>query len=170
MLRKYHYIGPPEIPKRSQSAPKGAPITCVDDLRTWMKETAQKPNAQGLIVATFVVDLEGCLRIADRHSEHVACAGGEPVLSAGEIGFVLDGAEIGAVEVSNQSTGYCPEPESWPHVAHALDRIPVHHPGRFTLEVVFRRCCSCGQINIVKDNWMECLACGEELPQQWNLE
>src|SRR5437660_1201584 len=140
MLRKYHYVGPPEILKRSQSAPRGTPITCADNLRTWMKATAQKPNAQGLIVATFVVDLEGCLRIADRHSEHVACAGGEPVLSAGEIGFLCDEKEIEVTEVSNQSTGYCPEPESWPQVAQALDRIPVHHPGSFILEVAFRRC------------------------------
>jgi hypothetical protein len=144
-------------------------IKCADDLRKWMKTTAQKSNVHGLIVATFIVDLDGYLRIADRHTEHVACAGGEPVLSAGEIGFALDGDEIEAVEVSNQSTGYCPEPESWPQLAHALDRIAVHHPGKFTLEIVFRRCSSCGQINIVKDDWMVCLSCGDDLPKDWNL-
>jgi hypothetical protein len=121
------------------------------------------------IVATFVIGLAGRLRIADRRSEHVACAGGEPVLSAGEISFLV-GEKIEAGDVSNQSTGYCPEPESWPQVALVLDRIPLHHPGKFTHEIVFRRCFSCDQINIVKDGWLVCLACGKELPMQWNLD
>jgi len=167
MLKKYRYVVPPEIMAQSRSAPRGVPISRVDDLRAWLKTTGQMTVSQ--IVATFVIDLDGRLRIADRRSEHVACAGREPVLSAGEINFLVgDGIEAG--EVSNQSIGYCPEPESWPQVALALDRIPLHHPGRFTHEIIFRRCLSCDQINIVKDGWLVCLACGKELPKQWNLE
>ena len=57
---------------------------------------------------TFVVDLEGVLRLAPRRSEHVACAGGRPVLSAGEVSFERgpDGWEV--TSATNQSTGYCP--------------------------------------------------------------
>ncbi len=164
---QYKYVGPPEILARSRSAPKGVPITSVDDLRAWLNAAGHSPDSQ--IVATFVIDVDGCLRIANRRSEHVACAGGEAVLSAGEIGFQV-GDEIEVVDVSNQSTGYCPEPESWPQVALALDRIPLDHPRKFTHEIVFRRCPSCDQINIVKDGWLVCLACGKELPKQWNLE
>jgi hypothetical protein len=91
------------------------------------------------------------------------------VLSAGEMTFLLDGDELDVIDVSNQSTGYCPEPESWPQVALPLDQIPTKHPGRFTQEIVFRRCTSCDQINVVKDNWFVCLFCGKELPTKWNV-
>jgi hypothetical protein len=83
--------------------------------------------------------------------------------------FLVDDEQLEVIEASNQSTGYCPEPESWPHVALALDRIPLHHPGGFTLEIIFRRCTSCGQVNIVKDGWLVCLFCGKDLPTQWNV-
>jgi hypothetical protein len=169
MPRSYRYIGPEEISIRSRSAPRGVPIKFPDDIRRWVSGTGQESNAGGLIIATFIVDLEGWLWIADRHSEHVACAGGEPVLSAGELGIRFDRDEIEVVEASNQSTGYCPEPESWPQVALALDRIPLRHPQKFTSEVVFRRCPTCGQVNIIKDGWLFCLACGDELRQRWNL-
>ena len=166
MLKTYRYAGPPDILARSRSAPKGVAIRCADDLRAWIKATGQKPANQ--VVATFVIDESGSLLIADRNSEHVACAGGEPILSAGEIAFAGED-EFDVIEVSNQSTGYCPEPESWPQVALALDRIPLHHPGTFTNEIVFRRCASCQQINIVKDAWLVCLFCGNDLPTHWNL-
>jgi hypothetical protein len=71
--------------------------------------------------------------------------------------------------VTNQSTGYCPEPESWPAVATALDRIGVAHPGRFTQEIVFRRCTACGERNVVKDGWYVCGSCGADLPADWNF-
>jgi hypothetical protein len=80
--------------------------------------------------------------------------------------FAIDGGRVGVVEASNQSTGYCPEPESWTAVAAALDRIGVPHPGGFTLEIMFRRCPKCGERNMVKDGWF---ACGAELPKEWNL-
>src|SRR5262249_31051208 len=130
--------------------------------------TCQKPGPGGLLAATFVIDDQEGLRIADRRSEHVACAGSGPVRAAGELFLRVEGGEVEVVEVSNQSTGYCPEPESWPAVAAALARAGVPHPGRFTTEVVFRRCGRCGQRNIVKDGWFVCGVCGAELPSQWN--
>jgi hypothetical protein len=71
---------------------------------------------------TFVVRGDGVLRLAPRRSEHVACGGGEPVPSAGEISFREDAGRGAVREVSNQSTGYCPDVDSWPAVAGALDR------------------------------------------------
>jgi hypothetical protein len=118
---------------------------------------------------TFVVDLEGTLRLAPRRSEHVACAGGRPVLSAGEITFEPgpDGPEV--TSATNQSTGYCPEPGSWTAVAAALDRIGVPRPGRFTDEFHFRRYSRCEERNIVKDGDFACAICEADLPAAWNF-
>lgn len=117
-----------------------------------------------------MIDPAGCLRLADRRSEHVACAGGGYVLSAGELFLRRDGEADEVIEASNQSTGYCPEPESWPAVAAALDRLGVVHPGRFTTAVTFRRCERCAQRNLVKDGWFVCGVCGADLPAAWNFE
>lgn len=53
------------------------------------------------------------------------------------------------VMVSNQSTGYCPDIDSWTTVA-ALDRIGVRYPGGFTHPIAFRACTTCDQINVVR--------------------
>ncbi len=118
---------------------------------------------------TFIIDVEGWLWIADRHSEHYACAAGGDVLSAGEMTFELQTGTISAVEITNQSLGYCPEPESWPSVENALNRAGISHPGGFTTAFIFRRCESCGAKNLVKDDWYCCALCGSELPRHWNF-
>jgi hypothetical protein len=121
---------------------------------------------QRLVPATFVIDRGGALLLAARGSEHVVCAGGHPVLAAGELFF--DGLDV--VEATNQSTGYCPEPSSWPVVERALDGAGVGHPGAYTATFVFRRCTSCGQLNIVKDGWYACAVCNGALPEAWNCD
>jgi hypothetical protein len=167
--RLYRYVGPDAVRARSGGGPSGAPIRSVRDLRAWTERARHAPGDGGLVAATFVIDAAGELLLANRRSEHVACAGGGPVLSAGEMFFLVQSDLIEAVEVSNQSTGYCPEPESWPAVAAALERLGITHPGRFTLAVVFRRCERCGERNVVKDGWFVCAVCGAELPVEWNF-
>lgn len=164
--RHYSYVGPPEIRDAVASAPPGVPIRIRAELLAWLAANSSDAGRDGSITATFVVDCDGILRIADRRSEHVACAAGGPVLSAGEITFTADG-DVDAV--SNQSTGFCPEPESWVHVAAALDRTPVAHPDQFTTSVVFRLCPECNDRNIVKDGWFVCDVCGADLPAIWNF-
>jgi hypothetical protein len=165
----YQYVGPEEIRCRSASGPGGRVIESPGDLRSWL--TRHRPSrAGGSVAATFVIDPEGRLRLADRRSEHVACAGGSPVLSAGEMFFSDQGDAATVEEVTNLSTGYCPEPESWPVVGDALDRLGVVHPGRFTTEVIFRLCPECGERNVVKDSWFKCQVCGGELPRVWNFD
>jgi hypothetical protein len=110
------------------------------------------------------------LRVAPRRSEHVACAGGRPVLSAGEITFALAGRSVGVAEVSNQSTGYCPEPESWPAVEAALRRAGLEPPDGFSPACVFRRCEECGTVCLVKGGAFECAACGAGLPSKYNCQ
>jgi hypothetical protein len=140
LMKLYQYVGPESIRARSRAMPGGRFIGSPGEFRSWLSEADVTVARHELIAATFVIDPEGKLRLADRRSEHVACAGGGPVLSAGEMFFAPAGEIIVVEEVSNLSTGYCPEPRSWYAVGEALDRLGITHPGRFTTEVVFRRC------------------------------
>lgn len=132
--------------------------------------SGQQPGPAGLLIATFVIDQAGTLLVADRHSEHVACAGRQPVLSAGEITFRITRQSVEVAEVSNQSTGYCPEPESWPAVESALVAAGLSRPSGFSLKCHFRLCVACGQKNLVKDSVFECQVCGAELPTTYNCQ
>jgi hypothetical protein len=80
-------------------------------------------------------------------------------------------AETGwrVTDVTNQSTGYCPDPDSWSAVSRALDRARVPHPGDFTDKVVFRRCPACAERNIVRDDDFTCALCNSALPTHWNF-
>jgi len=165
----YKYIGAEEIRQNAAHLPPGRKIISIDDIDNWIRETKQHPDKWGLIAATFVIDCEGYLRIADRHSEHIACAGGENVLSAGEVFFQQGKNVLEIAEITNQSTGFCPQPESWKDVGKSLDLINILHPSSFTIEFIFRRCCDCNQINIVKDDSFICSVCAAKLPQKWNF-
>src|SRR5262249_29871568 len=131
--------------------------------------TGQSIAPDQIITATFIIDIQEQLWIADQHSEHVVCAAGEDVLAAGEITFHLADKEIAASEITNQSTGYCPDPTSWAVVAEVLDRLQIAHPAGFTTKFVFRRCAACGAINVVKDDWFECALCQAPLSRDWNF-
>jgi hypothetical protein len=168
-MKIYYYVGPDSIRAKAIASAPGVPVDAAADLDNWVRQTGQLPNAAGSIAASFVVDQAGVLRVADRGSEHVACAGGGPVLSAGEMFLRREAQGLRVEEVTNQSTGYCPEPESWSAVAAALDRIGVPHPGRFTQEFPFRRCPACGERSVVKDGWFVCGLCGADLPRSWNF-
>jgi hypothetical protein len=170
MRRLYRYVGPEEIRLRAAGGLPGVRVETANDLAAWARAAGARPGQAELLPVTFVVDELGELRVADRGTEHVACAAGGAVLSAGELFLAVPprGAEV--VEASNQSTGYCPELESWPAVAAALDRAGVPHPGRFTWALIFRRCPKCGQRNVVKDGWFVCSVYGSDLPAEWNFD
>jgi hypothetical protein len=161
-MKIYSYIGPENHLLLSKTASGGKIIRQSNDVANWSHATHQVPNRVGLIPATFVIDLDKNLRLADRRSEHVACAQGKEVLSAGEIFFAIDGEDIEVIEISNQSTGYCPDPDSWLIVEEVLNQIGIRHPGRFTLEITFAVCQKCGQKNIVKGD-RRCGNCGFEI-------
>lgn len=169
MSELFYYVGPKAILDRMREVASGTRIVSPLVLREWLRSTGQRPNKVGLFQVTFVIDEEGFLRVADRGSEHIACSGLRPVLSAGEmfVRVLQDSVEI--EEVSNQSTGFCPSPTSWNVVSIVLDNLGIRHPGRFTSEITFRLCTSCGQRNIVKDNYFSCDVCGADLPPEWNF-
>jgi len=169
MKRKYSYIGPEEILQAGKWKTARTLVRGREDIIKWIDETGQSPDAFGQFTATFIIDVDGNLWAADRRSEHVACARGGDVLSAGEISFVVEGEKVEVSEITNQSTGYCPKPESWPVVDDTLTRIDIPHPDRFTMEFIFRRCNECGSKNIVKEDWFECAVCGAELSSEWNF-
>jgi len=169
-MRLYRYIGPAQIADRAPLTPAGTPIHSAADLARWTRDSGQRSGPNGCVIATFVVDAVGGLLVADRHSEHVACAGRLPVRSAGEITFRMAGGTIEVTAVSNQSTGYCPEPESWRAVAATLSAAGLQPPVGFELVCVFRLCPQCDSKNLVKGGVLECGVCAAELPALYNCQ
>ena len=160
--RRYRYIGPPDVRAAVAGFPEGWPIRSLADLDSYLAAVDPRDLDEPF---TFVIDRDGTLRLAPRRSEHVACAGGGEVLGAGEIAFAADRDGWAVTEVSNQSTGYCPDLSSWAAVADALARAGIGRPDGFTASIVFRRCLDCGQRNVVRDGDYSCAVCGAELPE-----
>jgi hypothetical protein len=169
IMKIYEYVGSDAIKSSVSDFPAGVVVRSLVDLRNWINSCDKSMIASGLVIATFVIDTHGDLCLADRRSEHVACAGMKAVLSAGEIFFNLGKNGIEVCDITNQSTGYCPEINSWEYVDNALNKIPIDHPSWFTVEFTFRQCCSCSQINIIKDNLFICSVCDAHLPSEWNF-
>ncbi|MFE2883361.1 hypothetical protein [Streptomyces sp. NPDC059272] len=163
---RHGYVGPPELLVTVRPGTEGRVVRSAGDLDTWLTGRSRAELAEPF---TYVVGLDGLLRLTPRRSEHVACAGGAEVLGAGEVGFERAVGRWTVREVSNQSTGYCPRLDSWDAVARALDWAGVGRPADFTHAVVFRRCVSCREINIVREGDFGCVFCGGELPGEWNV-
>jgi hypothetical protein len=169
-LKLYHYVGSEEIKSSVANFQTGTVIRSISDLKSWINNIYNKEiSSSNLIVATFVIDRYGNLRLAERHSEHIACAGGQPVLSAGEIFISWNKNCFEVSDITNQSTGYCPEVESWKYVEIVLNRIGIDRPSHFTAKFTFRHCSSCSQINIVKNSLFICLVCNSPLSDRWNF-
>ena len=168
MTKSYKYVGPNSLAHLATSNTPRCRIDSPADVIRWIKESDQQLEHGQIIFATFIVSPSLELWIADRQSEHIACARGGPVASAGEMMFDL--TEDVAVEyVTNQSTGFCPEPSSWPSVKASLQRACLEAPEGFSVAFDFRRCLKCKTINIIKDGIFECSVCESELPAIWNL-
>ena len=166
-MRLYRYVGPPEILDRVAHRPLGRRVTSSEDLLRWLGDAGPCPDAEGLYCATFVVDAQRQLRVEDYGYEHVACAGGS-AYAAGVAWFdVEDGVRV--ARITNQSTGFCPDPSCWGAVAEALDAAGIAHPGRFEPAFDFRRCEGCGETNLIKDDWFVCVFCERSLPAEWNV-
>ncbi|MEU9176015.1 hypothetical protein AB0C90_03985 [Streptomyces sp. NPDC048550] len=165
--RLYRYVGPAELRALVRVGGEGWAVGSPRRLEQWVSGLPAVDLAEPF---TFVVGADGVLRLAPRRSEHVVCAGGEAVLSAGELSLCEESGRWVVGEVSNQSTGYCPDVESWPAVADALDRAGIEGPAGFTHEVVFRRCVSCRQLNVVREGDFVCVFCDADLPRRWNAD
>ncbi|MFE3271090.1 hypothetical protein [Streptomyces sp. NPDC059215] len=137
------------------------------DFSAWGVEQARADLTEPI---TFVVGMDGVLRLASRRSAHAAHADEDVVLSASEISFGRAADQRIASEVSHQSTGYCPDVTSRAEVARALNAVMPHRPSGFTHKVLFRRCPDCQEHNIVRENDFVCAFCGSDLPATWNVD
>lgn len=155
----YPYVGPSSIRRAYCTSPVGQRIVNADGLSAWANGEA----------ATFVVGLDGVLRLAPRRSEHVACAAALEVLAAGELQVVREAGGLRVITVSNQSTGFCPAVECWSDVVSALSFDGVVFPRAFTHAIEFRRCPQCRELNLVKESWFVCVFCDGPLPLEWNV-
>ncbi|MEU4620480.1 hypothetical protein AB0G04_10955 [Actinoplanes sp. NPDC023801] len=153
---RYRYLGPPGIAARD--AQPGRPVRSAAELHAFLAGSDPRDRNEPF---TYVVTADGVLRLAPRRSEHVACAGGGDVLAAGEITFGTGGH---VTDITNQSTGYGPDPSCWPDAAAALDAAGITHPGRFTSAFTFRHCPGCGNLSLIKDGDFSCALCEADLP------
>jgi hypothetical protein len=164
-IRLYRYVGPEEIRLAAVGCGEGTAIANVGELQRWFVAHEDEVT-EGRVWATYVVDEGGALRLAARRSEHVACAGGGRVRAAGEVSFTERGV---ICELTNYSTGYCPDVSCWDAVEASLRLIGAEYPNEFTFVAIFRRCAGCGERNLVKDGWFFCAICDSELPPAWNF-
>ena len=172
LVRTYPYTGPADLADGTGPGGRGCAVASAADFEAW---AAGRAPGEWDEPFTYVVGTDGLLRLAPRRSEHVACAGGASVLAAGEMAFGRTGSGGGrwaVTEVSNLSTGYCPDLYSWQAVGEALDRAGFERrdrPDDFTHPIVFRRCVSCRERNVVRDDFFVCAVCGADLPAVWNV-
>jgi hypothetical protein len=129
-----------------------------------------KLDLEECIPATFIVDTDGAFWIADRGSEHFACARLESLLSAGEVFFTLFGSTPSIYRITNQSTVYCPEPDSWKSVEMALSKTGIEFPDGFEPPFEFRRFTGGRTLAIVRGEVLTCLMCRTDLPRHCNMQ
>jgi hypothetical protein len=165
-MRLYRYVGPAHLAEQAQSQIPRCQPGSPEELTAWLTgEGYALP-----VTLTYVVTADGRLRVSDRNSEHVACARGEPVRAAGEIGFRSSAGRPVVDFLTNQSTGYCPEPSCFAAASDAVLEAGFDAPPGFSHEFTFRRCPTCSGISIVKEADFECAACGSALPLGWNFD
>lgn len=87
-MQRYRYVGPPGVAGRPHRPP-ATEVSSRPDVAELLLAADPADRRAGTVTFTYVVDAGGGLRLADRRSEHVACAGGRAVLAAGEITFDL---------------------------------------------------------------------------------
>ncbi len=167
-MKLYRYVGPPEVRRAADMESPRHEVVGVEGLLAWVAaQGISRPGTRDFIL-TYVVLPDGTMFVSHRNSEHVACARGGMVLAAGEITFAKSRIGLELVDVSNLSTGYCPEVRSWEAVAPALAAAGLGEIRAYSQAFEFRYCRGCECTCIVKDGIYECPACLGELPREWN--
>jgi hypothetical protein len=161
----YRYVGPAVL---AEHARPGLGVITVTSARVLARWLAARPADELSEPFTFVVSLDGQLRLAARRSEHVDCAAGRRCWPPVRCFFAGRGRVVRHRD-QQPAAGYCPDPDSWLALARTLDLLGLAHPGGFTHTVIFRRCPACGQLNIVRDGDFDCAVCDSPLPAQRNI-
>lgn len=167
-MKLYKYVGPSGIRARADFDTPRHLVVDARGILAWATEMAGLTSKDRELTFTYVVLPVARLFLADRRSEHVACARGSAVVTAGEITFERHGSGLILAEISNLSTGYCPEPGSWPVINEALVRAGFPSIRGFTHPFEFRFCAPCAQTCVIKDHAFICPACSGDLPREWN--
>lgn len=167
-MKLYLYVGPPELLALAANS-RPHRVDSRKDLQIWVDRNRGEVDREGYVPATYVVAENGGLYLADRRSEHVACARGGRVRAAGEIFFEVTSAGLAVARVSNQSTGYCPPVETWPVVENWMKSLQLESPSFFDPACEFRRCDSCENLQIWKEHSPDCLFCDRPLADHWNV-
>jgi hypothetical protein len=110
--RRCRYVGPDEF-RDQVVAGKAVALEAPAALGDWLGGLDREERSGPF---TFVVALDGMLRLGPSRSERVVLAGGRNVLAAGELRFVLVEPGWRVAEATNQSTEYCLDPDCWPAV------------------------------------------------------
>ena len=163
--RLYQYVGSSAFIPAPDQFPPRLRLDDLDELKSWMVENRDQIDLEECIPATYIVDDVGHFWIADRGSEHVACARVGKVQAAGEV-FFSGLEEVPYIDrITNQSTGYCPEASCWSAVLEAFEAINIPFPENFDPAFEFRNCESCGTLNLIKEDYFVCMCCGAELSE-----
>ncbi|RKZ79532.1 MAG: hypothetical protein DRR19_24825 [Candidatus Parabeggiatoa sp. nov. 1] len=89
-MKQYRYVGPDDLRELISPDNCGTPIQRPQDILNWIKWINPKRQHHDEVIATFIINTDGFLCLADRHTEHLVCAGGCAVLSAGEMTFSIN--------------------------------------------------------------------------------
>jgi hypothetical protein len=168
MKELYSYVGPKELLELVSDDVDRICISSLSEVHKWLKRTNQILDRNNSVTSTYIIDIKGVIWIGDRHMEHVVCAKGQPVLSAGEITLTIN-ETINASFITNQSTGFCPKPQSWKYTKLALEQANIRYPEELSVALEFRICTHCNTINIIKENHFYCAVCDNQLPNDWNI-
>ena len=87
--RIYSYVGSAEIVANLPENSGRVWIQSPQDMLRWRNMLPQQLENPNELTVTFIIDTQGRLWINERRSEHVLCAAGGDVLSAGEMTFDL---------------------------------------------------------------------------------
>jgi hypothetical protein len=164
-MRLYNFVGPRRVVELAHAPIARCEPADAQELRRWLLD--QRMGSP--VALTYVVTLRRRLCVAPREAEHVACARAMPVLAAGEVTVAMARDAVRVLSLTNQSSGYCPEPSCFEAVTLALDALGILAPTSFEHEFIFRRCPTCWTIVVVKDDDFTCPSCETTLPPAWNL-
>ncbi len=161
----YEYIGPKRILENVSEEYIGEKILNKKDIENWIVKSKQEIPKNKIVIATFVINMDGILLLSDRHSEHVQCANKGNVLSAGEIGIEVINSKVCSIPfITNQSTGYCPSSNSWTNVFESLKKLEgLAIPDGFDPDFTFSYCSICRSLKIIKEEMYICYRCDNEL-------
>lgn len=161
----YTYVGPRDL--LTLSPPEDlVQVVSAESFYRWAQN--KKVRSEGYTV-TYVVLASGELRMAERQTEHVACAEGGPVRAAGEMSFEIHKREVHITSLSNLSTGFCPEPEYLEQVLALVASLQVDLSTCDVHFFEFRRCQECQSTNVIKVGDPFCVVCDAPLPEEWNF-